>query len=752
MAWKLKALLSSSPLHRAGLAALTLVTLGVSVWAGSLIWQRPCRETATNWISSSPECPPLFLDLVPLVVALGFWGAGVAMWLMGSQSLTVAFFLLGSSALGAGKLSALGNNVGKQMFYPTLAWLGPVILRFHIRLLEKTPSRLERGMLRFADLLAIGLSLPFLFYAPASLEQQHWFTFLRPSIRLIFALSVTWMNLLLFRGCRGHVSPVVRRRVRILLFGAVLALTPLLLLSLLPDTLGLLHVPYEWTFPSLLIIPLTYVYVLLHHRFIKAESMLNRVAVYYLLAILMLSIYLAAFAALTRLTVEVIRWQVIGISILLSTGLLILIAPLRVGIERLTHWVWFGAEASYVSLIERLAESLALALDSETLGRLLVDELASVMRLSKGALFLRDQDDSLAMVRTSGFEFSGGGHLQLPMSDSLVTYLKTTTEPIVGDVVRCAMADTALKAAEQVLLSRTDVALWLPLISTGTLQGLLLIGYKVNGESFTAEDEHILATLAHQSGIAAHNVQLIEQVQTGRKELARAHQQLLVGQEQEQRRLAHDLHDSVVQQLIGISYQLAESRQKASNAQRANARNDGELSAVLESIRQGLLEVVTQLRGLISELRPAGLEELGLTTALEGYVARLRREGESDMPRIQLDLDESGVELPDPIAICLFRVAQEALRNILRHARAQNVFLEFDLLDGEALLTIRDDGHGFHVPARLSKLTQTNHFGLVGMAERVNWAGGQLAIRSQPGKGTEITVQIPLNGGKPYHG
>jgi two-component system sensor histidine kinase DegS len=155
--------------------------------------------------------------------------------------------------------------------------------------------------------------------------------------------------------------------------------------------------------------------------------------------------------------------------------------------------------------------------------------------------------------------------------------------------------------------------------------------------------------------------------------------------------------------------------------------------------------VVTQLRRLIGELRPAGLEELGLTAALEGYVAHLQREGGPDVPKIRLNLDASGPALAEPVAICLFRVAQEGLRNTLKHARAGQVTLHLRLLDGEAVLSVHDDGRGFHVPSRLSTLTEADHFGLVGMAERVNWAGGQFDVRSQPGVGTEVTARIPLN-------
>jgi signal transduction histidine kinase len=276
------------------------------------------------------------------------------------------------------------------------------------------------------------------------------------------------------------------------------------------------------------------------------------------------------------------------------------------------------------------------------------------------------------------------------------------------------------------------------------LQGLLLLDPRPGGELLAGEGERILATLAYQAGVAAHNVRLMEQVRAGQEELTRAHRQLLVGREQEQRRLAHELHDSAVQQLLGISYQLVHARRAAAGAGEAGGQAAGELASALEATRQEILGVVSGLRSLIGELRPAGLEELGLVAALEGHLARLEREGGPQAPAIHLELDGSqGVSLPEPVAICLFRVAQEALRNVLKHAAARQVTVSLRLCPGEATLSVRDDGCGFRVPDRLSKLARSNHFGLAGMAERVAWAGGQLTIQSRPGGGTEVRAWIP---------
>lgn len=734
---------------------LVLVTLGVVVWAGVRAWQYyPCREANINLVVGSPGCPSLLLDGVPLIVALGFWAASLAMWFTGHRGSLLGFFLLSAGTLAAGKLSSLGSDVGGRLFYLLLAWLAPLLLHFHLKLLNQLPGRLERIVLGILCGLAVIWSLPFLLWTVASLQQRGWFVVLRLGVRLTFVSSLVVVVVFLIHTYRKRASSVARRRVRLIFFGILLACTPLFLLYLLPDTLGWVRLPHEeWTFPSLLLVPLTYIYSLMRPRLARTEVALRRVVVYYLLIIFVLGIGLAALGALTAVTADMtIRLEQVGLGFLLSVGVLLFFAPLRQAINRLTNWVWYGRDVSYVGFIEQLVESLSLTLDRETLRRLLIEELISVMHLSKGALLLKDQDDRLTLLGYAGFDLRDVAACQWPGDGHLTTYLQTVAKPVTHDQVKQALAGIACYPGERAWLSRSDVDFWLPLVSGGVLQGLLLIG-RGEGESiFAAVDERTLATLARQSGIAAHNVRLMEQVQAGQQDLARAHQQLLVGREQERRRLAHDLHDGVVQQLIGISYQVAEGRRRVDNESDSSVgQQPEEMASTLEVIRRGVLGVVTQLRGMISELRPAGLEELGLTTALEGYVAHLRRDGGAEV-EIHLDLDESEVVVQDPIAICLFRVAQEALRNALRHANAKHIIVSLRLLADTAILFVQDDGCGFRVPSRLSQLTQTGHFGLVGMSERVTWTGGQLFIRSELGEGTEVTVKIPLDGGMVGYG
>jgi signal transduction histidine kinase len=266
---------------------------------------------------------------------------------------------------------------------------------------------------------------------------------------------------------------------------------------------------------------------------------------------------------------------------------------------------------------------------------------------------------------------------------------------------------------------------------------------RLDAERLRHQDELEHTVAEHTTAGRAANAQLqreLHQRQRVDAELADARRRLAESREADRLFLARELHDSALQQLIGISYQLAQARRNARDPHWPVAQRLAELTAS----QRAVLDVVQQLRQLIGELRPAGLDEFGLPTALAGYVAHLQRASSAPLPAITLDLPESGITLPRMVALCLFRVAQEALRNALKHAQARTITLSFRHLGNEVLLSVRDDGRGFALPAHLSELARADHFGLIGIAERVAEVGGHLTIDTQLGMGTTLTIHLPL--------
>jgi signal transduction histidine kinase len=222
-------------------------------------------------------------------------------------------------------------------------------------------------------------------------------------------------------------------------------------------------------------------------------------------------------------------------------------------------------------------------------------------------------------------------------------------------------------------------------------------------------------------------------------ERAEGRRRLAASRELERVRLARELHDGPVQNLLAISYALA-----ANHRVPANKHSGANGDSPFEKIRQDILGVVAELRNTIVELRPPGLTEFGLAAALEGYVAELNRRNGEELPEIIVDLDGLAEDLPDSVAITVFRIAQEGLRNALRHAQAREVRISLSREDDHLRLQICDDGQGFRFPARINDLAERGHFGLIGLVERVDQANGEIEIDSASGKGTTINVSMPI--------
>lgn len=221
-------------------------------------------------------------------------------------------------------------------------------------------------------------------------------------------------------------------------------------------------------------------------------------------------------------------------------------------------------------------------------------------------------------------------------------------------------------------------------------------------------------------------------------DMARTRRRLAQGREAERLRLAQELHDGPVQELLALHLHLS-----AAAGEVERGRLPSETLPKFGYIDARLMGLAGDLRQVVAELRPCGLEDFGLQGALEHSLTRLRMPGGIG-PAVAFGIDRGAGTLPRTTMFCLFRIAQEAMRNAFLHAQARNVVIRLHLRNRNVILRVGDDGHGFVVPERLSMPAVGNHFGLSGMAERVELAEGRLRVRSRAGKGTTVTVWLPI--------
>ena len=261
--------------------------------------------------------------------------------------------------------------------------------------------------------------------------------------------------------------------------------------------------------------------------------------------------------------------------------------------------------------------------------------------------------------------------------------------------------------------------LGVPIRSRDGVLGALYLTDKEDEPGFTEEDERLIQMLAAHAAIAIENARLYER---GRE----------LSFVEERNRLARDLHDSVVQKLFGIVL-------AAQSAATLFDRDQDSARAQVEKLQELTQDAIQELRSLIFQLRPAAVESDGLAAALAKHVQVLRRVHRQDIdlevtgePRLRPDIDDE-----------VFRIAQEALHNGLKHAAAGRLQLLLDEGERRLVLTVRDDGVGFDPGATAHR---SRRLGLTSMEERATALGGTLTIDSAPGKGTTIELEVPLGG------
>jgi signal transduction histidine kinase len=207
-------------------------------------------------------------------------------------------------------------------------------------------------------------------------------------------------------------------------------------------------------------------------------------------------------------------------------------------------------------------------------------------------------------------------------------------------------------------------------------------------------------------------------------------EQITRAQEEERKRIARELHDSTLQTLIALLHQL-EFELNKTNLPIKDAK-------ALWGFHEQLREVVQEVRRFSRDLRPSILDDLGLQPALEWLTQELKNKY-----AIETRLVVSGEQrrLSPEAEMLLFRIVQEALNNIAKHAQAINAEVRIEFARGRVLVEINDDGRGFEVPEERGALLRLGKLGLTGLAERAQLLGGSLKITSSPGKGTRVSVE-----------
>jgi signal transduction histidine kinase len=255
----------------------------------------------------------------------------------------------------------------------------------------------------------------------------------------------------------------------------------------------------------------------------------------------------------------------------------------------------------------------------------------------------------------------------------------------------------------------------LPLPYAGETIGRLVVGGRA---ALSAGERGLVAEIARQGGVALHTAALTS-------ELQRAREQLVHAREEERRRLRRDLHDGLGPTLAGLGLKLDAARNLLGQDPRADA--------VLADLAERTQAAVGDIRRLVYALRPPALDEFGLVAAIREHAAQYET---ADGVRVVVTAPDALPSLPAAVEVAAFRIAMEALTNVVRHAHAHTCHVHLELADA-LHLEITDDGIGLPDPVRIG-------VGLTSMRERAAELGGECRIQSNPEGGTRVAARLPV--------
>jgi len=322
------------------------------------------------------------------------------------------------------------------------------------------------------------------------------------------------------------------------------------------------------------------------------------------------------------------------------------------------------------------------------------------------------------------------GRVRLPIGTGVAGWVAEHGEPAV--IVDDKHADprylpiAALRGSEYTSMASVPM--------TSDLAGLVgvLNVHTVVRREFTARDIRLLTSIGRLVAGALHSARLHRRLVARERANERFTEQVIAAQETERRRLAGDIHDGISQRLVSLGYHL--------DAAAGTLRSDPAYAEQQLILARELADItVDEARIAIGGLRPPVLDDLGLA----GGLTSLSR----TVPDLDCELILGDERLPEHVEIALYRIAQEALQNVQKHARATRVELRFAVREGTVRLEVSDDGCGFDTgvggfEAR-DLQPEASGYGMRSMAERAELVGGTLTVRSRPGSGTTVTVTVP---------
>lgn len=510
-----------------------------------------------------------------------------------------------------------------------------------------------------------------------------WMRQANVGISVVESLLVVFVVFGMISAYRNARDKVSRQQVRWFLAVLTLLFLIFMVYGVLLVILG--RPPFSSNVMALFtfLLPLSLAFGILRYRLFDIDPIINRTLVYGALTAITMGIYVFIVGYLGNL------FQAIDKSIIafLATGLVaVLFQPLRERLQRSVNRLMYGERDDPYAVLTSLGERLEAVVAPEAVLPTIVETIAQTLKLPYVAVALKEKGD-FKIITSYGLASAA-------MDESCRT---------------------------------------LPLSHQNEIIGRLILAPRSKSETFTPSEERLLIDIARQVGVAAHAVRLTT-------DLRRSRERLVTAREEERRRLRRDLHDGLGTTLAALHLQAGGIR---------TLINDDPVAAssLVDELQSDIRAAIADIRRLVYDLRPPSLDELGLVGAIRARAARCsagngdKTWGLTEAPAnntllVSVEAPENLAPLPAAVEVAAYRIATEALNNVLNHSQARLCMIRIENKD-DLLLEVQDDGVGFP-PERSSGL------GLRSMHERAAELGGYCVIESAPGEGTSVKVCLPL--------
>ena len=400
-------------------------------------------------------------------------------------------------------------------------------------------------------------------------------------------------------------------------------------------------------------------------------------------------------------------------------------------------------QASRAETLARIASSLNNQLDLDAVIHAICEEAINIFKVSQATMSLYDKKRDLLV-------YAGGVNVppeyvatMEPITRSQFDDFLGAMGPIIVIPDIQSFPDVPNARFSSDLDVRTVVTT--AMLRNQELIGVLVVGVNGHVREFAKDELTLLKAVSDQAAQAIANAQLLKAANEQHEQLRALSAKLVEAQESERKRLAREIHDDISQTLTASIMQLGTAKSLLPKSAKS-------AYTILEQTEELIKNTLEQTRLIIADLRPPVLDDLGLAPALRRLGDELQ---ESTGATVKIKTSRLPRRLPAPIEVALFRIVQEALANIRRHAQAHHVTISLAKESERLTLSVQDDGIGFEKQTSRSRqrgdmvieeglVIPAGHFGLIGIQERVTQLGGKLKVTSAPGQGATLRVELPL--------